>query len=271
MSRYPLATILFLLICALLWTACTPLVTPEPPPILSAYKPKEDPNFVRLANGTWEPYNGPDLPHNGCDSWVVKEAFAQEGITVDYGYFPWVRSLNLSISGAWDGTLAWDDTPEVRKSHYLSAKPTTLQEWVFFYRKDHPLQWNNMDDLTGKTIGLTTGYIYSDSFKELQANGKATFIESSDDESNFRMLLAKRIDVFPIERLVGQYLIKTIFTAAEQAQITNSPNPFAQFHTYLLLSKAEPQNEQRMRLFDRGFEFLQDSGRYAEIMRSCMP
>jgi polar amino acid transport system substrate-binding protein len=258
-----------LLICAALLTACAaPTVLPVTAPSI---RPTPAANVIRLANGEWAPYNGAKLPHGGCDSWVVQEAFALVGITVEYGFFPWARGYSMSATGEWDGTLSWADTPDHRSQHYLSAEPTSLQEYVFFFRTDRPLVWESLDDLTGKIIGITTGYVYSDAFKTLQQKGTATFIESSSDEANFKMLLAGRIDVFPIERRVGRTLIKSIFTPEQQAQLTDSPKAFIQFHPYLLLSKAIPQNEQRIAQFDLGFQRLKASGKYLEIMQNCVP
>jgi polar amino acid transport system substrate-binding protein len=202
---------------------------------------------------------------------VLSEAFALEGITVEYSFFPWARSYSLSATGAWDGTLAWDDTPEHREQHYLSADPISIQAWVFFYRTDRPLKWETLEDLAGKTVRVTTGYVYSDAFKPLKQAGTVTFVEDSSDEANFRKLLAGRIDVFPMERQVGYALLRSTFTAEEQALLSDSLQAFAQFRSYLLLSKAVPQNEQRMKRFDRGFKRLQASGRYAEIMQHCTP
>lgn len=163
---YPRPFYLVVIFCAgmLCLAACETLAASQMAP--SPEKNTPDANTIRLANGSWEPYNGPGLPHGGCEAQVVEEAFALEGIAVKYEFFPWARSYSLSATGAWDGTLAWDDTPEHRADHYLSAEPITRQEWVFFYRKDRPLVWKTLDDLAGKTIGVTTGYVYSDAFKQ---------------------------------------------------------------------------------------------------------
>lgn len=267
--------IFFLFTINVTWlNACNPInTTPIPLTITQNYskvlQTPTDSQTIRLANGFWAPYNGPDLPHEGCDSWVITEAFALEGFKVEYGFFPWARSYTLSATGQWDGTLSWDDTPEHRSQHYLSQKPTSLQEWVFFYRTDHPLIWHTLDDLAGKTLGVTTGYVYSDAFKDIQKKNIIKFVESSSDEANFKMLMAGRIDAFPIERQVGRYIIKTIFTPEEQSLITESNRSFAQYRSYLLLSKAVPRNTQMILLFNRGFEKLEASGRYLTIMQNC--
>lgn len=248
------------------------LSTPTAPPtVASAAASTGNKNgTVRLTSGEWAPYTGANLQHYGCDSWVVTEAFALEGVNVDYGFFPWARGYQSSESGEWDGAIEWANTPDHQKTHYLSAEPLSKQEWVFFYRKDRPFTWEKIDDLAGKTIGVTIGYAYSDLFEGLKSKNAATFDEAPSDELNFKKLLAGRIDAFPVERRVG-YLILASLKPEEQAQIVEHPKPLDEFLPYLLLSKALPQNNKRMELFNQGFKRLQESGRYAEIMKSCAP
>jgi polar amino acid transport system substrate-binding protein len=225
---------------------------------------------VRLATGEWEPYDGENLPHYGCDSWVVSEAFGLVGVKVEYGFFPWARGLRLAETGEWDGTLEWDDTPEMREKFFISADFLSDQEWVFFYRADRPFVWKSLNDLESKVIGLTSGYAYSDAFADLKKKGTVRFDEASTDEANFKKLLAGRIDVFPIERSVGERVMKKIFSADEKAQIAAHPTPFDEFRPYLLLSKAVPENEQRIELFNKGFALLKENGRYEEIIKDCL-
>ncbi len=244
----------------------------DPPtdlPALTAAPEKTTVSTIRLAIGEWPPYTGQNLPHSGCDAQLVTEAFALAGFSVEYGLFPWARSYHLSENGTWDGTLEWADTPAHRATHYLSADYVSKQEWIFFYRQDQPFEWQSMDDLAGKVIGVTTEYVYSDAFAELKQKGLATFSEAPSDEANLKKLLAKRIGIFPMERRVGQALLAANFTPKERAQITVHPKPISAFFTYLLLSKAVPQNRQRLEAFNRGFSRLKASGRYAEIMAAC--
>lgn len=259
--------IVLLCVCLLL-VSCNHQNTTKPPPPTSSI-PTIKPNVLRLANGSWPPYNAADLPHGGCDSWVVEEAFATQGISVEYEFLPWVRSYNLSATGVFDGTLAWADTPDHREDHYLSDNPTSIQEWVFFYRKDKPFQYRSIDDLVGKTVGVTSGYVYSDAFINLQKSGLANFSESLSDESNFKMLLGGRIDVFPMERNVGRYILESSFTQDEQNLISETSNSFSQFKSYLLLSKSVDGNAEKMELFNKGLKMLVENGRYDIIMNQC--
>lgn len=233
-----------------------------------AAAPSPEP-VVRLANGEWAPYTGAKLPQQGCDSQVVIEAFALEGIKVVYEFLPWARGYLLSQNGVLDGAIDWADTAEHRASHYVSRDYISRQLWVFFHRKDRSFSWESLDDLNGKTIGLTLGYAYSDIFKELKAANPAMFPEAASDSLNLKKLLSGRIDLFPVEHAVGLYLVKTELPAEEQVQLTGHSKPVADLYTHLLLSRAKPGNEQRMLQFDRGLQQLKASGRYGQIMQPC--
>ena len=80
-----------------------------------------------------------------------------------------------------------------------------------------------------------------------------------------------RIDVFPMERRVGQTLILQIFSASEREQIVMHPRPIDEFRAYLLLSRTKAENARRMAAFDRGFRRLKARGRYDWIMQHCAP
>jgi polar amino acid transport system substrate-binding protein len=226
---------------------------------------------IRLTNGYWPPYNGENLKNGGCDTNIVKETFALAGYDVEFGYFPWARSYILSEDGDWDGTITWADTPQHREGHWISAEPTTIQEFVFFYRADKPFSWQTMEDLSGKIIGITTGYVYNDAFLLILNDPNYEFIESTSDLANFKMLAAGRIDIFPMEKSVGLYILNKELTDDEKENIAYSDESFSEFNAHLLLSKSIPENEQRIIEFDQAFRELKQSGRYEELILQCMP
>jgi len=226
---------------------------------------------VRLANGHWPPHTGSDLPGQGCDSQVVVEAFALEGIRVEFRFLPWARGLLLSQNGVLDGAIEWADTPGHRAGHFVSREPLSRQQWVFYHRRDRNFPWETLNDLGGALIGLTIGYAYSDVFVDLQRRRPAQFTEATSDLLNLKKLLAGRIDLLPIERSVGAYLVRTTLTEQQQIEILEDPRPLADFFAYLLLSRASADSQERMARFDRGLQRLKESGRYGEIVSRCQP
>jgi len=266
-NRFLIAKIFAFLLLGLC-TACQ-AVKPEASPTDQAFSQKE--NVIRITSGEWSPYDDEDLPHYGCTPWLVSEALALEEMEVEFGFFTWSRSYQLAKDGSWDGTIEWADTPEHRQYFYLSEENITDQQWVFFHRVDYRFDWKTLDDLDGKVIGVTNEYVYSDAFNDVLKTGMATFETASSDEANFRKLLARRITIFPMERRVGYTILQKKFSPDEQEQITNHPIPFQTFQPYLLLSKAVPQNEERIRKFNQGWRKLKDSGRVDEILDICIP
>ena len=67
---------------------------------------------IRLTNGEWPPFMSKNGPHHGVASHVITEAFALVGVEVEFGFFPWARSLKLAKEGVWDGSAAWWDREE---------------------------------------------------------------------------------------------------------------------------------------------------------------
>jgi len=201
----------------------------------------------------------------------VTEAFALEGIRVEYEFLPWARGLLLSQNGVVDGAVEWAGTAEQRQTHFVNGEPLSRQEWVFFYHRERSYSWQRLDDLKDRTIGLTIGYVYNDVFADLRKQQPTMFAEAASDLLNFKKLLSGRIDLFPIERAVGYSLMRKNLSPEEQAQLAEDPKPLAEFTPYLLLSRAVPGNEQRMLLFDRGLQQLKASGRYQVIMVPCSP
>ena len=67
---------------------------------------------IRLTNGEWSPYLGQNLPHHGVASRIVEEAFALQGVQVQWEFYPWARALRSAEQGKSDGAAVWLRSPE---------------------------------------------------------------------------------------------------------------------------------------------------------------
>ncbi|MCP4687520.1 MAG: amino acid ABC transporter substrate-binding protein, partial [Desulfobacterales bacterium] len=92
---------------------------------------------ITLTNGEWPPYMSERLEHHGVVSRIVVEAFALEGVRVEYSFFPWIRALSLAKAGAFDGSVVWWKTPEREKDFFFSD-PVLDVRYVFFHLKSNP-------------------------------------------------------------------------------------------------------------------------------------
>lgn len=223
---------------------------------------------ICLTNGEWPPYQSESLPHYGCISRIVTEAFSSEGITVKYDFMIWNRAFHLPLKETrLDGTIIWSYTPERAKKYYYSD-PILQTEQVFFYRKDDNFDWKTYDDLKGLSVGATLGYAYGVDFKRAQEKGNINVLYSGTDIMGIKNLLFGRLDILAIEKDVCFSLLDKHFTAQEKALLTYHTKLLT-FNPYsVLLKKSDPQNIERIRLFNKGLKALKESGKFDEYIKT---
>lgn len=220
---------------------------------------------VRLTNGEWPPYLGQTLPHQGIASRIVAEAFALEGIEVHWDFYPWARSLMLAQRGQRTGSAVWLRSEERDKDFYVSD-PVVDSSYYLFHRKDHPLDWHEVQDLKGLQIGGANGFDYGPTFQQAEAEGTLNVRRQSNEELGLRQLLAGRIDVFPMDKTVAFDMLHQHFSAAERAQLTFHPKPLRSDTLHLMLSRAVPGNAELIARFNEGLKQLRDSGKIAQYL-----
>lgn len=216
---------------------------------------------VRLASGEWPPYQSKDLKHAGVVSRIVTEAFAQSGIRVEFGYFPWKRSYYYAETGQWDGTFVWFETPERRKLFYISD-PVIDISYVFFHKEDFSFDWKDIHDLKALIVGGTLSYDYGPAFQSAEKDGAIRVVRKPTDEENFRRLLQDKIHVFPCDIEVGYELIRKHFTAEEVQLFMHHPLPVRADPHHLLLSRKIERNKRLIVLFNSGLQRIKENGQY---------
>lgn len=220
---------------------------------------------IRLASGEWPPYQSKDLKEGGVAARIVAEAFALEGVTVGFDYFPWQRSYNYAENGNWDGTFIWFDTPERRKAFYISDPVINIQ-FVLFHRKDMPFDWHRIEDLKDKRIGATLEYDLGEAFQNAEKTGVLTVDRVVADVMNFRKLLAGHIQLVACDLNVGAETLRKSFSPAEAAQITYHLRPVKENPGCVLFSRKIERNRRMVEVFNRGLKKLIRSGRYRQLI-----
>lgn len=221
---------------------------------------------VRIAIGEWQPYLSSHAPHYGFAAHIVTESFALQGIEVEYGFFPWKRSFMLSQKGdLWDGTAVWLHSEDRANSFYYSD-PVVQTTTSFFHLKDIEFDWTSIKDLSGMKIGVTLGYSYGADFDSAIKNKLLDADPSRNDELNLQKIQKRRIDIFPGEVMVMYSLIRELFPPDVAEHFTHHPKALLNTPQHLLLSKANPDNEQLMKIFNTGLKQLKESGRYEKII-----
>ncbi|TRO17139.1 transporter substrate-binding domain-containing protein [Ectopseudomonas mendocina] len=220
---------------------------------------------VRLTNGEWPPYLGETLPHHGVASRIVAEAFALQGVEVQWEFHPWARSLKMAEQGQRDGSAVWLYNPE-REQRFHISEPVVESGYYLFHLKDRAFDWANIEDLRDLRIAGTRGYDYGEAFQRAEAAGKFEVMRLNGDEQGLRQLLAGRIDLFPVDKVVGFDLLYQKFSAAERQRLSFHHKPLRSDSLHLLLSREVAGNTELMQRFNRGLAQLRDSGKISRYL-----
>ncbi|WP_281557160.1 ABC transporter substrate-binding protein [Thalassomonas sp. RHCl1] len=216
---------------------------------------------IRIATGEFPPYYSQRYENYGPTPAIVVQAFAHVNIKVEFGFFPWNRSLELAKNNIWDATCCWFETPGWETDFYYSDAVRS-REKIFFHLKSYPFKWQSFDDLKGIRIGTTVKYSYGAAFDAANKAGKLLIEPAPTNEMNLKKLLVGRIDIFPIDRLMGYQLLADLFTPEKIQLITHHPKILFSDSVRLLVSKKNPKNQYFIDKFNLGLKRLKESADY---------
>ncbi len=216
---------------------------------------------VRITTGEYPPFCSATLPHQGFTSHLIREAFARSGYEVEFIFLPWKRAMLEARSGRYDATSWWTFSDE-RARDFLFSDPIQTNTIQFFYLKTRLQQfdWQRLEDLDGYRIGITRGYLYSEEFQSYLQNRSQPAIAVNSDEQNFRRLIRERIDLFPVNVVVGLELLRTRFAPGMIHLVDYHPRSLRNSDGFLLFPRRGIQADQLRRDFNRGLTALREDG-----------
>lgn len=222
---------------------------------------------INIAVGEFPPRFSEKMENKGIISHIIQQAFALEGIDVKYSFYPWARALKTVIDGKIEGSAIWQKTPD-REQYLYFSDPVMDANWMLFYHKDHPIEWENFKDLENMTIGTVIGYTYGKEFDSLIESGHIKAEKVPDPATNFKRLLYCRIDAFIHQPDVAYYHLKQIYKPDEFNKIIHHPKPIQTFSLSLVLSKKIKKNKRYLELFNRGLSALKQKRIYHELINT---
>ncbi|PPK52110.1 substrate-binding periplasmic protein [Marinobacter persicus] len=138
---------------------------------------------------------------------VVSLIVPRLGYQVEPRQVPRKRVDRMVTEGYLDATpraIEWTRHPE----HYLFTDPIVHVEEVFFFPKSSKLQFETLEDLTGKTIVTPLGYVYP-KLEPYFKSGKIKRFEVSNERNMFHHLrYGDEFDAALADRLVGHWLLR---------------------------------------------------------------
>lgn len=162
---------------------------------------------------------------------LIREAAARANLEIDISVMPKKRALARFLRGNANTLLPHSSAG--RKLNAYKSDPIFAKMDLAFVRKGETVP-QSIDDLAGKTVGLTAQYSYP---KHLTSRDDIQFVrQAQNDEENIRMLAAGRYDVAIIEKASGSRAVEK----SEKDNVTfSSMHPITELQVWVMFSNTE--------------------------------
>ncbi|MFH2100160.1 MAG: transporter substrate-binding domain-containing protein, partial [Pseudomonadota bacterium] len=227
---------------------------------------------LEIAGSPWPPYqmmeNG---TVNGIGTEVIRRVLDNLGMEHRFSLFPWKRCVMMYERGEVDAVYLISRTQDREAFLHFPKTPICTSTYVFFIRRQDlgRLKFGSYEDLVGQSVGVTSGYAYSESFWDGVKN-RAQVQEASTDEQNFLKLANGRFGYFPCDLYVGAELLKTL---GLKGRITFLPKPVVHKDYFLAFSKKSAYKDLPvlMEAFDEALHGFIQSEAYMDLMNRYLP
>ncbi len=190
---------------------------------------------------------------------VVELITARLGYVIQTHQIPRKRVDHMLTEGYIDGTpraIQWTEEP----AKFLFTDPVVDVEEVFFFTKDSELEFQQIEDLIGKTIVTPLGYVYP-TLEPYFNDGRINRFNVSHERNMFRFLLhSKQFDAALADRLVGHWILKTEGIAEH---FHSSGNSLSQHGLRLML---RPEWTEFAEAFNRELANIRENGELDAIL-----
>lgn len=191
---------------------------------------------IKISTGEWPPYTSKSIPDGGIAIKRTAEILQQAGFTPEFTYLPWKRAYNEAKAGKFDASVAWIKTPERERDFIFSALVLSAQN-VVFYNRRVAFKWDKEEDLKNYRFGASTGYAYGPIFDGLRKRNQLNVKDASNDLINLKKLIAGRIDAFPCDKAVCEYILQQKFKQADREKLAVFPKPLSSSEYHIILPK----------------------------------
>lgn len=163
---------------------------------------------VHLTTLEWPPFTTQSLPDGGLTGHIVKRAFAEAGLEVEFDFFSWQRTVWLASDpahgyiGYFPEYLADNQSGKWRLSASVGDSVLGLAQ-----KAGRPIFWQRLEDLVPYRIGVVAGYVNTREFDAMMASQRLHTFVVDGDHLNLRKLQRDRLDLAVIDRDVFYWLI----------------------------------------------------------------
>ena len=217
---------------------------------------------IVLTTLDWEPYIGQSMKQNGYVAVLVKEAFRRGGYNAEFKFYSWTRTVGLAKAGKVDGYFP-EYYNEAAKSYSKFSIPFPGGPIGFFKLKKNKIRYKTLKDLKPYKIGVVRGYVNTKEFDS------ASYLKKEpvkDELTNFKKLVAGRIDLLVADKFVGLELIKK-HMPEKAAQIEFISKTLEEKDLYVCISKKGRDSDKIVKAFNSGLKKMKADGTVTKILK----
>tara|TARA_R110002167_G_scaffold49632_6_gene145379 strand:- start:612 stop:1370 length:759 start_codon:yes stop_codon:yes gene_type:complete len=225
---------------------------------------KDDDKLTIFVDSSYPPYMY-KLEGTAADGLYPRLLMAiakQAGQKVEIKAYPWKRALLYSAAG--EGALGGAYKNDDRDKKYDYSKPLFQEKLVLFVNKNNKFEFNTLEDLKGKVIGVNRGWSYGQEFDAARANKLFTVNIRNDPNENFKMLALGRIDCLILGKQSGDLYVQ--YTGLED-QVISLPKAFSVNEGYLIIPKVLKM-EKLLNEFNLALLKIKKDGTYNNIVET---
>lgn len=239
--------------------------------LISCFAVTAQAKTLRIATGEFTPTLSSTAKHKGFVNHVVKEIFSRKGYEVEFDFLPWKRAIKQTERGDYHA-ISWLRYSDERAEQYFISDEVFASGIHFFYEKSrfYDFDWKELSDLDQYRIGVSRSYHYSDEFDAYRKANAGRVEVMNSDEQNLKRLLRRRIDIFPVDLLVGLGLLRTQFDPSAIHQLAYHPKPLVYRPGFIMFPKSRPDAEELNRIFNEGLKELHEDGTYDRMYEDLL-
>jgi polar amino acid transport system substrate-binding protein len=237
---------------------------------------------IKITTLDWEPYIGKSICKQGWVQQLTIAILASQGYEIVCTYYPWARTIATAESGNADilypeyfiepdaPSDIYEDTK--RLDHLAISEKIPGGPVAFIKRKGEKDNYNGkLLNLKDAVIGVVRGYQNTPEFDRLMDQNFFNIDEATDDLTNIKMLVAKRVDMIIGDPSVIYFSVaNSDWPADEKKNILShieTIKPAIQYnHLYYAVSKKRPEWRQTLEMLNRTIDEFKKSGELSHII-----
>lgn len=211
----------------------------------------------------WAPFTGSKLNSGGIVTDIVTQVFEQAGHDLSMKYLPWERALAESKAGKINVLVgAWYS--EERAQNFYMSEPFLHNRIVFIKPKGNSFEFNGLDSLSGKKVGVIRGWAYSEEFNQASNFKKP---DTGSLVNNLKKLSANRIDLTLSDEIVARYTLGNELPQMKDSFAFTS-NALGEKGLHIAISRSNPQGQALIDAFNQSLAALKADGSYGNILKN---